>query len=136
MRSWPAAPEKNDGQRNHGHGQYAEIVLHAATLHARQQAAAFRKFLAGFVESPVDPVDVEQAVELRPEGEDPSNESNDSAPDAAIEPISHARPPCIEDNHRDAVELVDVEAIAERGPQPGNGFFERVELFRLGRFVA
>ncbi len=65
---------KNCGERDDGRGQDAQVVLHAAALHARQQAAAVRELFAGFVEAAVDPVDVEQAVELRPESEEPCDE--------------------------------------------------------------
>src|ERR1700683_4555655 len=51
LRSRPAATENNAGQGHDGHSQDAQVVLHAATLDACQQAAAFRDFLAGFVET-------------------------------------------------------------------------------------
>ena len=122
---------KNCGERHHGNGQNAQVVLHAAALHARQQAAARGKLLAGLVEAAVDPVHVEQAVELRPEAEESTRPSNDAAPYAAVKPIGDARPPRVEGNHRDTIELVDIEAIAQRGPEPRRGFFERVRLLRL-----
>ena len=47
---------------------------------------------------------------------------HDAAPDAAVEPIGDARPPLVEGNHCDAVELVDVKAIAERPQSQGTDF--------------
>src|SRR5208283_1205658 len=91
---------------------------------------------AGFVEAAVDPVDVEQAVELRPETEEPRDQGHDAAPHTAIEPIAHARPPRVEGNHGDAVKLIHIKAIAKPGPQPWRGFFEGVGRIGLRRFVA
>ena len=117
-------------------GQDAEVGLHAAALHARQQAAAGGEFFAAFVEAAVDDVGVEEAIELRPEAEEPGDRGDDAAPDAAVEPVGDARPPCIEGDDGDAVELVDVELVAKNGPDPGHGLLERIGLFGLGRFVA
>ena len=44
--------KENDGQSNDGHGQNAQVILHATALQARQQAAACREnLLACFVRS-------------------------------------------------------------------------------------
>ena len=95
-----------------------------------------RDLLAGFVEAAVDPVDVEQAIELRPESERATQRGQRCRPRRGGRANRPRAPTSIEGDEGHAVELVDVEAIAQRGPEPRHGFLEHVGLFRLGRFVA
>ena len=49
-----------------------QVILHAAALHARQQAAAGGKLFAALVEAAVDHIRIEETIQLRPAAEEPA----------------------------------------------------------------